>query len=65
MVDHLIVPRFECLDHRVTLCFGKVTPDLGLDNVTHPIRQVLHRGLPKKLRFAMTFIPRLAADMLH
>ncbi|KAG0068619.1 hypothetical protein BGZ89_004412 [Linnemannia elongata] len=65
MVDQLIVPRFECLDHRVTLCLGKVTSDLGLDNVAHPIRQVLHRGLPNQLRFAMTFILRLAADMLH
>ncbi|OAQ29902.1 hypothetical protein K457DRAFT_18752 [Linnemannia elongata AG-77] len=65
MVDQLIVPRFECFDHRVTLCLGKVTSDLGLDNVAHPIHQVLHRGLPNQLRFAMTFILRLAADMLR
>lgn len=65
LVDQLIVPRFECLDRRQTLCLGKDASDLGLDNVAHPIRQELRRELPNQLRLAMTFKMRLVADMLH
>ena len=65
LVDQLIVPRFECLDRRLTLCLGKDASGLGLDNVAHPIRQEMRRELPSQLRLAMTLKMRLAADMLH